>query len=97
MFSYKSQYRNSLEAAQIGIKADSTNEYLITNLPLALIFNNRYDEAVKVYSKYKDQPCPDIPEFKTYREVFQADIDDFEQKGITHPDFVKVRELLRNK
>jgi len=82
-------------AAKIAVKADSTFQNTYTNLPLALIFNNMYDEAVKVYMKWKDKPYLDDPGFKTFKEVFLSDFDDLERRGITHPDFEKVKELLK--
>ncbi|MCX6328070.1 MAG: hypothetical protein NTZ85_00960, partial [Bacteroidia bacterium] len=94
LLSHKDQYQNSLTAARIAVEADSTNLNAYTNLPLALIFNNMYDEAAKVYTKWKDKPYIKYEGYSTFREVFLSDIADFERKGITHPDFEKVKELL---
>ena len=51
-------------------------------------------KAVELYENWKDKPYESEPDFETFREVFLIDIDDLESKGITHPDFVKIRTLL---
>jgi hypothetical protein len=32
--------------------------------------------------------------FKNFKEVFLSDFADLERRGITHPDFEKIKELL---
>jgi WD40 repeat protein len=95
IFIYSSQYQNSLKAVKTAIKADSTNQYSYTNLPLAYLFNNMYPKAEKEYLKWKDIPWTVTKDFKTYREAFITDIEDLESRRITHPDFAKVKELLK--
>lgn len=95
LLDYKSQYKNSLNAALIAVKADSTYRNTYTNLPLAYILNNKYDEAEKIYLKWQDVPYTDDPGFNTFKDVFLSDFDDLERRGIYHPDFEKVRELLK--
>jgi WD40 repeat protein len=95
LFNFNKQYQNALKAVNLAIIADSTNLYSYTNLPLAYLFNNRYDEAVMEYKKWIDKPWTVTAEFKTFREVFRDDIRDLETRGITHPDFEKVKELLK--
>ena len=95
LLSSKEQYHNALLAVKIAVKADSTYLNSYTNLPLAYLFNNMYDEAAKVYLKWKDAPYVDDPSFKTFKEAFLADFADFERKGMGHPDFVKIKELLK--
>jgi WD40 repeat protein len=89
------QYKNSLTAIKIAIKADSTYQGSYTNLPLVYLFNNMYRESETEYLKWKDTPWTSDTRFKTFREVFLADIADLESKGITHPDFAKIKELLK--
>jgi WD40 repeat protein len=85
----------ALKSVLIAIKADSTNEVEYTNLALAYLLNNEYMKAEKVYSKWKDKPWTNDNSAQTFREVFINDISDMESKGITHPDFAKVKELLK--
>jgi hypothetical protein len=42
-----------------------------------------------------DKPWTATSDFKIYRETFLDDIRDLESRGITHPDFAKVKELLK--
>jgi tetratricopeptide (TPR) repeat protein len=93
LFDFKQEYKNSLIAVEIAIKADSTFQLSYTNLPLAYLFNNMYDEAVKVYLKWKDLPLQ-IQGLRTYKEAFISDFDDLTRRGKGHPDFAKIRELL---
>jgi WD40 repeat protein len=87
------RFKTSLDAIELAVKADSTNQYAYTTLPLVLVLNNRFDEASKIYMKYsKKFPFPAFP--KSYRLIYLEDIADLEKRGITHPDFQKVRELL---
>ena len=82
-------------AVKIAIKADSTNQYSYTNLPIAYLLNNMYNEAEKEYIKWKDRPWTDDTRYKTFREVFLTDLADLENAGINHPDFERVKELLK--
>jgi hypothetical protein len=54
-----------------------------------------YSEAEAEYLKWKDKPWTSDTQFKTFREVFLSDIADLESKGITHPGFAKIKELLK--
>jgi WD40 repeat protein len=87
------EFTASLKAAEISVKADSSNQYVYTNLPLAYIFNNRFEEANKLYEEYKDKQF--TKQQKTYRGFFISDIERLESKGINHPDFLKVKQLLK--
>ncbi len=88
-------YKSSLDAVIIAIKADSTYQLSYTNLPLAYLFNNRYSDAEKEYLKWKDKPWTVDNSAKTFKEIFLIDFADLESRGITHPDFEKVKELLK--
>ena len=92
---YCRQYKNSLAAVKIAINADSTKQMPYTNLPLAYLFNDMYKEAEQEYNRWKDKPWTADKQFSTFREVFLEDITDLESRGITHPDFAKVKELLK--
>ncbi len=90
------QYKNSLAAVKIAIKADSTYQGSYSNLPLAYLFNNMYREAETEYLKLKDMPFTgNTPNINTFREAFLADIADLEKRGINNPDFAKIKELLK--
>jgi WD40 repeat protein len=92
--SYK-QYKNSLVAIKIAIKADSTYQGSYSNLPLVYLVNDMYSEAEAGYLKWRDTPWTYDTRFKTFREAYLGDIADLESKGITHPGFAKIKELLK--
>jgi WD40 repeat protein len=89
------QFKNSLTAIKIAIEADSTFQLSYSNLPLAYLFNNMYNEAESEYRKWKDTPWTIDSRFKTFREVFLADISDLESRGIVNPGFAKIKVLLK--
>lgn len=95
LFDFKEQYKNSLIAVKLAIKADSTNLFSYTNLPLSYIYNNMYSEAEKEYLKWKDKPFTVDPSVNTFKEAFLGDFADLERRGKGHPDFAKIKELLK--
>jgi hypothetical protein len=88
-------FKTSMDALTLALKADSTNEFIYETLPLALLLNDRTDEAFRTYLKYYK---------RSYLNTFQGffgpnylkDIDDLEKRGIKHPGFKKVREMIIN-
>ncbi|OFY64673.1 MAG: hypothetical protein A2V64_02765 [Bacteroidetes bacterium RBG_13_43_22] len=89
------QFKTSLDAVSLALNADSTNEYLYATLPLALLLNNRFDEAEGIYQKYYKKNMFNYI-YGSYRTIFLSDIADLEKRGITHPDFKKVKAMLSN-
>jgi|WetSurMetagenome_2_1015567.scaffolds.fasta_scaffold00014_91 WD40 repeat protein len=87
------QFNTALKAAEISLAADSTNQYLFTTYPLILLLNNRFDAAASVYRKYASKNMFGYI-YGSYRPIFMSDIAELEKRGITHPDFSKVRSLL---
>jgi WD40 repeat protein len=87
------KYETSLASVELAIKADSSNQYIYTVYPMALLLNKRFDEAGKIYLKYyKDFIYNN--NFKSNKLYYIEDISDLEGRGIIHPDFAKARELL---
>jgi WD40 repeat protein len=84
----------ALEAINLAIKADSTNPYIYTCLPTILVLNDRFSEAREIYLKYKNVFIFNNI-FMPNRQIFRDDILDLESRGIRHPDFAKVKELLK--
>jgi hypothetical protein len=89
------EFSTSLKAIQLSLKLDSAYEIAYSNLPLAYIFNKKYEEALIIYQKWKDKPWTTDQSYRTFREAFLSDISDLEREGISHPDFEKVKELLK--
>ena len=89
------KYPESLKSFQIALPLFDNNEYQGRFMPFAYLFNGKFSEAEKLILKWKDRPAPKDALFKTYGEFFLSEITDLESKGITHPDFEKVKELLK--
>jgi WD40 repeat protein len=95
-FIQKKEYYNSLRVLQIAQLSDSTNNGIRIALPFAYVFNNRYNDAEKIFKEFKDRPLTAFENFKTYGEAYQYIMDFLEDRAITHPDLVKVKGLLKN-
>jgi WD40 repeat protein len=89
------EFASSLKAIKLSLKLDSTYEFAYSNLPLAYILNDNYEEACKLYEKWKDKPWTTDESYHTFRDAFLTDISDLESKGISHENFSKVKELLK--
>ncbi|MTK53112.1 ATP-binding protein [Paludibacter sp.] len=80
--------------AILALKLDPTQTWIKTNLAHALLFQNKYKDAKKIYLELKNQPYPPKPS-KTFNYYILRDFDELEKAGITHPDIAKIRELLK--
>jgi len=83
-----------IEAAQRSLKLAPDQTGVITNLALGYVLNNQFDKARQLYLEWKSKKFPDDDRFAM--ELFLKDIQDLEDVNITHPDFIKVRELLED-
>jgi len=70
---------------------DEKTEWIHTNLALALLYQDKFEEAKQIYERFIGLPFNDE---QTWVEAFLSDLDELEMKGITHPDVEKIRELL---
>lgn len=77
--------------AKRGIEVEASQEWIFSNLAAALLFQGKYEDAKSIYLKYKDQAFNDK---QSYREIFLADLKEFESIGIKHKDLKKIRKLL---
>ncbi len=87
--------QEAISAAQKILALDSTKVGVETNLALGYLLNNQYPEAEKIYLKWKGKSFPNNK--RLCNDIFLADIATLETAGITHPDFAKVRLLLKTK
>ncbi len=95
-FIQKGEFIQALEALRIAKQSDSTNIEIPAILPFAYIFNNQYDKAEIIFNQYKDKPATGLDFFKTFREFYMYTIDLVEYRAMSHPDFTKAKELLKN-
>lgn len=91
---FTNQFKVAETASRQALDGDSNQTWINTNLAHALLFQGKFEEAKAIYLQYKDQPYPQKPE-KTFREIFLKDLEELEEAGVTHPDIVKIGELLK--
>ena len=97
MYSYKNILDNNfhiaLDNALESIEIDSNQKMGYRFLALSYVLNNKFEKAQPIYLEWKDQIFSDND--GTFKEVFLNDIKNIENKNITHPDFQKVKDLLK--
>ena len=92
----KREFPEALRAAQLGRLSDSANAEALIVLPIAYVFNNEFDKAKPIFTKLKDKSLTGYKNFKSYGDAFRVSIELLSDRAITHPDFDKVKELLKN-
>lgn len=87
------QPRTAIEAAQKVLALDPERQSVAANLALGYLLDNQWPEAEKVYAKWKGKTFPDGGE--PCNKLFLQDIAELEAAGIVHPDFEKVKAMLK--
>ena len=87
------QFDEAEQAARKGLAKDPGEEWINTNLALALLYQGNWKAAKQIYETLKDKAYGN----GTYRTTFLEDLDALEKEGITHPDVAKARKLLEKK
>ena len=85
------EFAQAEQYAKRGLEVESSQEWIYSNLAAAFLFKGKYQEAESIYTRFKDQP---FDAQKSYREIFLADLKEFEAAGIKHKDMKKIRKLL---
>ncbi|MCB0677352.1 MAG: hypothetical protein KDC30_11725 [Saprospiraceae bacterium] len=78
-------------AAEKALAADPTQEWIKTNLAHSLLLQGKWKQARPVYEELSEKPFDDT---QTFGDILLQDLNALEEKGIAHPDFRKVRQLL---
>jgi len=87
------EYQKAITAAKKSLELAPGKTEVYTNLALGYVLNNEFEKAKPIYLEWKDKRFPN--DSRTWKEVFLQDIADLEAAGIHHPDFEKVRKLLK--
>jgi hypothetical protein len=77
------------------MKYDPKSKDPYANRPLLLLLQGKYQEAEKLYIKYKDQPF-DGPDF-SFKDEFLVDFKELAAVGVTNKDITRITELLNKK
>lgn len=84
---------NAGEYLKKALMLDSKNMYVRGNLGLYHLLNNNYNLAKEAFTYYKRREK--MPNGDRWFKVIGSDLETLENRGISHPNFDKVRELLR--
>jgi len=90
---FDKQYSAAETSARTGLEKDPKEEWINTNLVLALLFQSKWEYSKQLYERLKDKQYGK----GTYKDTFLEDLDAMEKEGITHPDVAKARALLGKK
>jgi hypothetical protein len=95
-FIHKKEFFQALEFIKLSELSDTANKQMHILLPMAYIFNNKYDTAERIINEYKNKSLTGIDDFKTYREAYRKAIELCEEGSIANLDFAKAKGLLIN-
>lgn len=83
-----------------GLKIDPDNLYFQSNLPIAYLFQGKYDEALEIYKRLKDQPFDAERGYPTFKDAFLDDFKTFKKQNLIPykytEDVEKIISLLNN-
>jgi tetratricopeptide (TPR) repeat protein len=85
-------FSESEASARKGLEIDPTKEWIYSNLALSLLYQGKYEEAERIYLRFKDQQ---YDKKQTWKEVFLADLEKLKKAGITHRHVKKIKKLLK--
>ncbi len=88
-------FAGALASTEAGLKWDSEYLLLNTNRAHALIFLGCTKEAEQIYFKYIGKEIAE--EQKPWEQVILDDFDELEKENISHPEFKRIRKLLKSK
>jgi len=85
------QFTDAEKAVNRALQLDPTQTWVKTNLAHALLLQNRYPEAEKIYAELKHLKDP---QGKPFAKSCLEDLDALEKVGLTNADVSKIRALL---
>lgn len=89
------EYDTAIKAGQKSLKLNSVASDAEKNIALAYLLQNDWENAQKIYLKWKDKTRNNMPLALSCNESFLQDIFELEFVGIKHKDFKKVKRLLK--
>ncbi|WP_266366963.1 tetratricopeptide repeat protein [Tellurirhabdus rosea] len=99
-FSYQflvgGKYAEGLATAELAYRCNPKENFVRTNLPLALLLNNQYARAEPYYRRFADERWTADRRYATYREAFLDDFNDFRRREKDHPEFRQIEQLLKS-
>lgn len=86
--------QEALRYASEGLAKDSGETWIYSVLAPAYLLSSDFAKAKTIYSEWRNKPYS-LDETQSFREIFLQDIETLQQSGIQHPDFEKIRKLLK--
>ena len=80
---FEGDYEGTIKSVNRGMDLNDKNDGMMTNLALAYLLNNRFDEAEALYKKYKGKKYANQQRYFT--TSFLQDLDDMILAGVIKP------------
>jgi len=90
---FDKNFKEAERLVLLALKTDPSFKAVNRYLAPILLFQGKFNKAKSIYLEYKDQEFPKY-RYITYKDGFLVDFERFEKAGITHPDVVKILEML---
>lgn len=91
---FANEYKEAIRSAKKTMELSGADEGVNTNLALGYLLDGQWKEAELIYLEWKNREFNNRPR-RLANAIFLQDLRDLEAKGITHPDFEKVRNILK--
>jgi Leucine-rich repeat (LRR) protein len=88
---FTGEYVLAINSSTKSLELNASRTGAYSNLALAYVLNGKFQLAEPIYREWKDK---DFVKGRPAKDVFINDITDLRTRGIDHPDFNKVIELL---
>jgi hypothetical protein len=86
-------YALALNAAEAGLKIESNSTEIKLKIALIYLLTDKYEEAKKIYLKFKDEVCPENRD-RTYKYYILEDINKIQEARICHPNIERILKEL---
>jgi tetratricopeptide (TPR) repeat protein len=90
---FAGENEEAIEAAKKTLELDKNRDGVHTNLALGYVLNDQWEKAEEVYLNWKSKVFKDHN--RPANTMFLEDIAALEKAGISHHDFIKVKELFK--
>ncbi|MXV53165.1 hypothetical protein GS399_19540 [Pedobacter sp. HMF7647] len=87
-------YDGAIKSANTGLSLNPENTWINTNLALGYLLTDRFEDAKKIYTDFKDQEN----EGRKFRQMFLDDFKDLQAAEIitgNEPGVLKIKEILK--
>ena len=96
LYIYANRFEKAEKVARQGLEIDPSLSYIQSYIAIALLNQDKFSEARKIYSQFKDQVYDERTN-KSWNDLFLEDLQELEKAGITHQDIVRIKRILEKK